>query len=87
MLHRNEIIVAIGDVIRSELDRGDVVQDIGPDTMLFKGGLELDSFAIVELISQLEMKFSFEFQESDFREEHFRSLGSLSDLIARYVNG
>jgi acyl carrier protein len=87
MLHRNEIIVAIGKVIRSELDRGDVVQDIGPDTMLFKGGLELDSFAIVELISQLEMKFSFEFQESDFREEHFRSLGSLSDLIARYVNG
>jgi acyl carrier protein len=87
MLHRNEIIAAIGEVIRSELDRGDVVQGIGPDTMLFKGGLELDSFAIVELISQLEMKFAFEFQESDFREEHFRNLGSLSDLIGRYVNG
>lgn len=81
-----EIISTIKEVIRSEFDPSGAFQDIGPSTPLFKGGLELDSFAIVELISHLESRLSFEFAEGDFREEHFRTLGSLGDLIGRYVS-
>lgn len=54
-------------------------------TPLFAGGLELNSFAVVELIGLLEQRFQFQFQESDFREESFRDVQSLSALIQRYV--
>jgi len=53
-------------------------------TPLFAGGLELNSFAVVELIGLLEQRFQFQFQESDFREESFRDLHSLAELINRY---
>ncbi|MDP1796418.1 MAG: acyl carrier protein [Planctomycetaceae bacterium] len=52
-------------------------------TPLFAGGLELNSFAVVELIGLLEQRFQFQFQESDFREESFRDLQSLAELIYR----
>ncbi len=46
--------------------------------------MELNSFAVVELIGLLEQRFHFEFQESDFREETFRDLQALAELIHRY---
>lgn len=54
---------------------------------MFKGGLGLDSFNIVTLISELEAKFRFEFREADFLEEHFRTIGTLGGLVDRYLNG
>ncbi len=53
-------------------------------TPLFAGGLELNSFAVVELIGLLENRFDFQFQEADFREETFRDVQSLAKLIDRY---
>jgi acyl carrier protein len=82
---RREIVDQIGDIARENLDLTGDVSDIGPATLLMKGGLDLDSFALVELISQLEARFSFEFRESDFREEHFESIGALGALVHRYV--
>ena len=87
MPNQSEIIARIEKVIREELDLPSELTDVGPETLLFKGGLELDSFAIVDLISRLETQLSFEFRESDFREEHFRNIGALGGLVDRYVNG
>jgi acyl carrier protein len=87
MPSRHEIVARIRDIARESLDLPPHVEEIGPETLLMEGGLALDSFAIVELISQLEARFAFEFRESDFREEHFHSIGTLSDLVHRYVNG
>jgi acyl carrier protein len=84
---QEEIVVAIESVIREQLDVPPNGEDIGPDTSLFKGGLELDSFNIVELISELESRFSFEFEEADFQEEHFKTVGSLGRLLDRHLNG
>ena len=82
-----EIISRIENITREKLDLPSDLGEIGPDTLLFKGGLELDSFNIVELIAELEKQFSFEFRESDFREEHFRTIGALGGLINHYLNG
>lgn len=53
-------------------------------TPLFDGGLGLNSFAVVDLISQLEQRFGFQFREADFREENFRDLQTLAGLIESY---
>lgn len=81
-----EIVRRISRIARENLDLSDEVSDIGPATLLMKGGLDLDSFALVELISQIETRFSFEFRESDFKEEHFETIGALGELVNRYVN-
>lgn len=53
-------------------------------TPLFAGGLELNSFAVVELIGLVENAFQFQFRETDFREEHFRTVETLAQLILQY---
>ena len=87
MPNRAEIIASIQEIARDKLDLPPDIGDLGPETRLFKDGLELDSFNIVELIAKLEAQFSFEFLEADFREEHFRTIGSLGVLVDRYLNG
>ena len=57
---------------------------IQPHTPLFAGGLGLNSFAVVDLIGQLEQRFHFQFREADFREECFRDLHALATLIDSY---
>ena len=56
--------------------------DIDETTPLFEGGMELDSFAIVELITLIEKRYRFEFTDADLRPEHFADLRSLADLVA-----
>jgi len=87
MPNQSEILQKIQDIASQRLDCRCETRDIGPDTLLFKGGLELDSFSIVELIAHLEVEFSFEFRESDFREEYFRTIAALGRLVNSHVNG
>jgi acyl carrier protein len=52
-------------------------------TLLFDGGLGLDSFAIIELIGLVERSFAFEFAESDLCPESFTDVITLGRVIAR----
>jgi acyl carrier protein len=56
-----------------------------PETKLFDGGLQLDSFATVELISQIEEHYDFEFSDEDFLPENFVDLSTLCALVETYV--
>ncbi len=58
---------------------------IAPETPLFEGGLELDSFAVVDLISRIEAQFGFQLADADFSAENFTDIGTLSGVISRYV--
>ena len=87
MPSQNEIVGAIRSIIQEQLNLPPAVGALGPETALFDGGLELDSFSVVELISALETRYSFEFNEEDFQEDNFQSIGALSDLVASYLNG
>jgi acyl carrier protein len=69
-------------LITDELDVEIERERIAAETPLFQGGLDLDSFAIVELISLVEARFGFEFSPDDLRPEHFESLDTLARLVA-----
>jgi len=83
---QNEIVGAIESIINEELNPSEITGVFGRHTLLFDGGLGLDSFGVVELISGLETRFNFEFLEADFQEQHFRTIGTLSDLVAHYID-
>jgi len=60
---------------------------ITPETPLFDGGLELDSFAVVELITHVEATFGIQFSDDDFRPENFDDATKLAAVVARYKAG
>lgn len=84
MSHLELIIEQIRQLMLAKLAVRIPPEQFQARTPLFAGGLELNSFAVVELIGLLEQRFQFQFQESDFREESFRDLQSLAELINRY---
>ncbi|MEM9387483.1 MAG: phosphopantetheine-binding protein [Pseudomonadota bacterium] len=68
-------------LIASELALPVDAQGISSSTKLFDGGLGLDSFAVVELITLIEERFAFQFAEADLRPERFEDLGTLASLV------
>ena len=54
---------------------------VGPETPITKGGLNLDSIDILELVVQFEKKFNFKFQEGETYTQHFRNIGTLTEFI------
>jgi acyl carrier protein len=51
-------------------------------TALDAGGLDLDSLGFVELIVLVEQQFGFQFSETEINLEAFKTIGTLSALIA-----
>ncbi|MBD3763938.1 MAG: acyl carrier protein [Rhodobacterales bacterium] len=59
---------------------------INATTPLFEGGLELDSFAVVDLVSRIENRFGFQLADADFRPENFADIQTLGGVVARYIS-
>ena len=76
------IVEGLREMIANELDVHLDLDRIDADAPLFEGGLELDSFAIVELISLVETRFGFEFSPDDLGPRHFENLNALARLVA-----
>lgn len=60
-------------------------EGVTPETSLFEGGLELDSFAVVDLVSRIESHFSMQLSDNDFRPENFETIRTLGGVIATYL--
>lgn len=69
------------NLIADKLDANIAFDAIGADMPLLEGGLKLDSLAIVELITQIEGTFGFEFAEGDLNMDVFASVRRLAELI------
>jgi acyl carrier protein len=54
---------------------------ISSDTLLFGSMPELDSLALVDLITALEIRFGFEMEDEDISAAVFESVGSLAAHI------
>jgi acyl carrier protein len=54
--------------------------DVSATTFLFEGGLELDSFTVVELLGRIEEHFGMAFHDEDFAPERF-TLGALAAIV------
>ena len=79
------IVNSISSILAEQLSLSLAPGALDPDTPLFGEGLGLDSFGIVELISELERRLGVEFQEEDFSETHFRTVGTLAKLVIHYL--
>ena len=41
----------------------------------------IDSFGVLELVFELENRFSFKFTDNDFKHPHFRTINGMTQLI------
>ena len=76
------IIEELRHLIAEKLDRNITLEAIDPDAPLLGEGLNLDSLAIVELITLSEENFGIEFGEDDLTMEAFANLRTLAGVIA-----
>jgi len=59
--------------------------DVGPDTPLFEGGLDLDSFAVVEMVTKVETHFGIQVADGDFLPENFTNVKTLAGVVEKYL--
>ncbi len=57
---------------------------VTPDTPLFEGGLELDSFATVEIVTKMETHFGIQLNDDDFAPENFKDIQTLAGVVEKY---
>lgn len=60
-------------------------ESFGPETPLFENGLELDSFAVVDLVTRVETHFGIQLSDADFRPENFTDFKTLGGVVEGYV--
>lgn len=55
--------------------------EINADTTLGKGGLNLDSVDILEIVVSIEQRFKVKVQDADAGKKVFASIGGIADFI------
>ena len=80
----NDTIEQLKGLVAEKLDVNIKREQIDPDAGLLAEGLNLDSLAIVELITLTEEHFGIEYGEDDLNMESFANLRSLARLIAAH---
>ena len=56
---------------------------LNAETSLRKGGLELDSVDILEVIVAIEHRFDVKVEDAAAGEKHFRTLGTIVDFVSK----
>jgi acyl carrier protein len=79
---KDQTIERLKHLVSEKLDMNIRIEDIDPGAPLLGDGLNLDSLALVELISLVEDSFGIEFGERDLNMESFASLRNLAAVIA-----
>ncbi len=73
----------IGEILELE----DRTEKLTADTPLLGNLPELDSMAVVAVITELEQRFGIIVDDDDIDAEAFESLGSLLDFVVRKQHG
>jgi acyl carrier protein len=76
------ILDQLKTILDEELNLPVNTENLNENTALDGDGLDLDSLGFVELIMQVEERFDFLFSETEINLENFKTIGSLSSLIA-----
>ena len=76
----DEIVSQLAQVI-VELRPGTQPADVSAEASLLDGGLNLDSVALIELITAIEKRMGFEFLQTDLRTRTFASLRTLAHVV------
>lgn len=78
----NDYLAPVRDVLVTVLGIQDRAPSITEDSELMDGIPELDSMAIVELVTALEDRFDITIDEDDITGETFETLGTLTRVVA-----
>ncbi len=75
-------------ILRDTLQLGDRARSLDLDTRLLGSLAELDSMAVVTVITAIEERFGITVEDDDISAETFETVGSLCRYVeARVVNG
>lgn len=77
----------IRQLIGEVLELGDRTETLTADTPLLGNLPELDSMAVVAVITELERRFGFIVDDDDIGAETFETLGSLLDFVEHKQEG
>lgn len=77
------VIEQVLDVLAESLDSSVPVREMNEDARLFGAVPELDSMAIVSVITSIEQKFGISFDDDELDAEIFETVGSLIKQIAK----
>lgn len=82
-----EMTKQVIDIIFGALNLRHIQKDqVTASTPLTKGGLELDSVDILELIVNFESAFGIKLSESESYAQHFKTVGTITDFILTKQN-
>ena len=70
-------------IIRRDLMLGNDVE-LGPDTPLFGGDLDLDSLDALLLVQSLEVEFGFKMPTESFGPQVFKSVACLAQFVEEH---
>ncbi len=78
----NDYLTPVREVLVTILGIENRASSITADSELMDGIPELDSMAIVELVTALEDRFDITIDEDDITGETFETLGTLTQVVA-----
>ncbi len=79
----SDIDAAVKDVLADALSLGDRARQFAPSTPLLGSLPELDSMAVVNVITVLEDRFGITIADDDVSAETFETVGTLSEFVRR----
>lgn len=74
-------IDTVRDILRETLQLGDRADNFTTDTPLLGSIPELDSMAVITVITAIEEQFDFIVEDDEIDAAAFESVGSLSDFV------
>ncbi|MBK6619231.1 MAG: acyl carrier protein [Nitrosomonas sp.] len=83
MQHLEEVRNILGDV----LSLGDRMQTLGEDSVLLGNLPELDSMAVINIITALEDYYDFSVDDDEISAQTFETLGSLTRFVEQKLAG
>lgn len=79
--HRADILDDVRSVLVTTLGIEDRAHTIDASTGLFGSLPELDSMAVVELVTELQERFGIEIDDDEITGDSFETLGDLAALV------
>jgi acyl carrier protein len=75
------LVESVTEVVVETLGIEDRAQTLSASTPLFGAMPELDSLAVLELVTRLEARFELQIEDEDITGEVFETIGSLAEFV------
>lgn len=80
-------IAAVRDILRQTLQLGDRADSLGPDTPLLGSVPELDSMAVVAVLTAIEERYGVTIDDGEVSAQIFETVGSLAEFVGSKAAG